>query len=640
MSDQFHSELSRTEGSVHTGQGDQYNYYYASLTDSRGRSHRSLANDQLLWLLEHFVEPAGFGRARTILDEYRTVFLDGPPGSGRNAAAKMLLHGRCSDAETIHELLVEGDRTDRLDLRSIGEGDLRLLDLSDENEETWAEVRSELTSLRKTVLDHAARLVVVLPAHGSRSLPADLGQYRVEIERPVAMEVVQRYLRVAGVPTSETGSRPKHLLDYLDTQPAMRDLARYVALILEARVKSSEMDFDAWCAEAYGVLNEVDDEVAKFVATLNQGPQLALLLATAMLHGAHADSVHRATVLLLRAAEHPDDESSLLEQAHLHHRLNEIGAKVDTSGRVWLKRLGYDTAIRTHFWKNTPDLREAFGRWVLKTIDVVDLNVEERDRLVAHFSEQCLHERYRQGLADLVAQWAASHTHPRRLRAAAQVLKRGLQDEHGQFFRRKIYDWSMDNSLSHGLRVVLTQICHEVMAVLHPDQALVRLHHLARRESGVTHARGALTDLTLGEARLHRLMLERLARDLMKERPWETDIELFLDYVDPDALMRMEAGTRALIAESALRGQLILGWSVVFVRCPAERWTAQAQEWLRTALVHERFLDVLIAGGAGRMNLLARMYTLARGLPGLLEDRRLLLADLVRQKINIAMQGA
>ena len=151
-------------------------------------------------------------------------------------------------------------------------------------------------------------------------------------------------------------------------------------------------------------------------------------------------------------------------------------------------------------------------------------------------------------------------THPSPATGSGPSFKAGLQDEHGQFFRKQIYDWSTENSLSYGLRLVLTQICHEVMAVLHPEKAVVRLHHLARRERGGTHARDALTDLALGEARLHRLMLERLARDLVKERLWETDINLFLDYVDPDALVRMEVRTRAVIAESALRGELTSGW--------------------------------------------------------------------------------
>jgi hypothetical protein len=358
-----------------------------------------------------------------------------------------------------------------------------------------------------------------------------------------------------------------------------------------------------------------------------------------MLHGAHADSVHQAAVLLLRAAEHPDDEGSLLERADLRHRLGEIGAKVDTFGRVWFEQLGYASAIRAHFWKNMPELRNALGQWVLRTVDVADLDVDERDRLVQRFTEQCLHERYRQGLAALIPGWAAKPTHPR-LRAAAQALKRALQDEHSQFFRKQIYDWSTENNLSYGLRLVLTQICHEVMAVLHPEKAVVRLHHLARRERGATHARDALTDLALGEARLHRLVLERLARDLVKERLWEADIDLFLDYVDPDALVRMEARTSAVIAESALRGGLASGWSVVFARRPPEVWTARAQEWLRMALVHERYLEVLIAGGAQRMNVLARMYTLARDLSDVPEERRIRFADLVRQKINAALQGA
>jgi hypothetical protein len=121
-------------------------------------------------------------------------------------------------------------------------------------------------------------------------------------------------------------------------------------------------------------------QVAKHVAAMTGGPQRALLLTTAMLHGAHADAVHSATTLLLHAVDHPMDDRPPLEHADLAMRLEEASAGLTQHGAVRFKELEYDTAVRTHFWDHRPDLREHLGTWVGRTVELTDPVLSPDDR--------------------------------------------------------------------------------------------------------------------------------------------------------------------------------------------------------------------------------------------------------------------
>jgi hypothetical protein len=110
------------------------------------------------------------------------------------------------------------------------------------------------------------------------------------------------------------------------------------------------------------------------------GPQRALLLTTAMLHGAHADAVHSATTLLLHAVDHPMDDRPPLEHADLAIRLEEASAGLTQHGAVRFKELEYDTAVRTHFWDHRPDLREHLGTWVGRTVELTEPVLSPGDR--------------------------------------------------------------------------------------------------------------------------------------------------------------------------------------------------------------------------------------------------------------------
>ncbi|TQS22493.1 hypothetical protein [Microbispora sp. KK1-11] len=647
MSEQVRSSVSVNHGFLHTGDGDLN--VFLQLAAAAGKDPRVVADDHLRWLRRRFLEPGGFGRARTVLESSGTVLLEGAPGTGRKAAAWMLLAELYSGAETFKEILPE-EKPPYLRTGHVSEGALLLVDLSViTSEASWTEIQNELPGFRTAVREHGAHLVAVLPDTTADPLGADLRPFRVEITRPRAGPALQRYLRAGGVPAAETGPEPAGLSGFLAVNPPMRRIAYFAELVIEARASARpEDDFAAWCAAALAVLdNKQSVRVTEKLAVLVQGPQRALLLATAMLHGAPAEVVRRGAAQMLQVVEHPQDTLPLLEHEDITVRLKAIDAAADSSGRVRFTSFGYDAAVRAHFWAHWPELRQPIERWMTDTVGLPGMEDSDRETLVKRFADLCLHDRYRDLLLDFVRQCAQDNRNGDRMSAAVQALRRGLEHEaHGRFFRRRIYDWSKDTAISKGLSQVLVVACWKVIAVHHPDQAMVRLHHLARRERGTTHARDALDRIVAADDQLRVWMLKRLADRLESaDETWKRfDAGMFLEFVGTVPLTAPGPLTRPPLSDPAVRERLISGWHAVLRLHPYETWRRQAERWIRAALEDERnrehLLDVLVGGGGQRTDLLAPLYIVTRDLAlptSETRERHARLVGLVRQKIDAAL---
>lgn len=612
MTDSTTSYVSGDGPVVHTGSGPQNLSYNISLVSKAGRSPRQQGPDGLRWLARCFIHPQGFGRARAILESDGIVFLEAPPGSGRVTAAKMLLWELRLDDAKFHELLLqEQEGAPRLDRDHIGDDDQAWLDLTDIGP-LWDEVRAELLDLRAAVRDHRARLVVILP-NAMRGFSPELDQYRVRIEPPPAKEVLLRHLRIAGIPA------PSHLppIEFLKTNPSPERIYQYVLLVGNARERASgKGGFEAWCQAADKAISGREQDIAELLATLPTGTQRALLLTTAMLHGSHADSIYRASISLLKTVGHPAEERPLLERATLYERFSEIKAKADGSGRIEFTEPGYGSAIRRYFWTHMPELRSHMQTWVGTSIDSAGLVEDEAENLIERFTALCMDDKYWHMLRSLVEQWTGRPS-PGRVKATAFVLQYGLQDErHGRVFRRQIYEWSRNSGLMRGpLAQVVVAACRDVMTVTHPDEALVRLHHVARREE-TAGAREALIALSGADRRFLRQMLSRLTDAPAEPRKWPADIGLFLELADPEALTDPGRHNHALIAESGVRRQLTDGWSLAFGEVSHEIWISYTEQWLSCAAHRERYrgalLDVLVDGCEQRPKALGRLYAMTR----------------------------
>ncbi|KAA9380072.1 hypothetical protein F5972_10730 [Microbispora cellulosiformans] len=650
MSDQFQHSVFTRHAQMHMGPGDLHvhNNYFNTLADRQGQPFRSFAADHLLWLRRNFVPPPGFGQAREILASQRTVLLDGAPGSGRVAAAQMLLHELRTGEDTFRELPLNDDESrPLLALDGIAYDTLLLLDLSEVEEKVWVRAHEELHSVRAEVYRHQARLVVLLPyGRATRLVPA-LVPYRVMIGRPQELEVLRRYLRRNGLaPGVISQPAPAVVAAFLGRRPPMEDIARFAGLVIDARAKAGGAeDYAAWCQEAYAALGGREAEVADSLRELQDGSLRALLLATAMLHGAHADAVHNAAVSLLATVGHPQEDLPVLQHAGLVERFREIGAERDGKGCVRFKVLEFDRAVRVYSWTQLPDLRQALLEWVGTTVMSTELTEADRDQLVERFTELCLQDRYRQMLVPLVLTWTAKAANRAGTRAAVQLLTKALQDQRqGWFFRRQIYEWSTRTGLPDALAEVIISLCTEVMAVHHPYEAVVRLHHMARREhQGTTRARDALIQLVRADRRLLRLMFDRLDYQFSGNNTYEADPDLFLEMTDPGLLTATEGRSRSLVTQEAVRKQLTNGWDVVFGRRPEDAWSPAARRWLLAAGAggpyQDALLDVLIDGGARRTDALARLYVMASELERSLpppDESEVWFRDRVLQKINIA----
>ncbi|WP_406165110.1 hypothetical protein OIE52_50425 [Streptomyces canus] len=618
MSDTFTARVEQPGGPVHAGSGDLYNYTVnmgPGDQEAPGRSPRRIADDQLRLLRQQFVDPAGMGMARRVLDASSTVILHGPPGSGRTAAACVLLYEVHQGCGIFRELLPGEEEGALTDPGLVGVGDRLLLNLAEADVSQWAQTRKDLSALRKAVQEQQAHLVVVMPHDGA--LESHLQPYRADIARPPAMEVFRRHLRLHRIPYEEYRLPAPALDEFLAEQPPMEEIAHFADRVRRARAASAVGDdFAAWCEQSRDARTQWRKEVAELVATKCAAPQRALLFATAMLHGAHADVVHRGSALLLSTLNAPRDETPLLAGKDLAERLAEIGAAAGPDGRVRFDRLDYDAAVRAHFWDHMPDLRHLFSSWTAQSTELDDPHITSdlRKRLVSRLADQYVRTGRGNDLAFLAEKWSAAPTSRARLEAAVETLACGLSDpRYGRSLRMLVYSWCKGKQLTGNLAHVLLRVCTDVIAPAHPDQAVTRLHHLARRERGATPALDALCRLAVTSARLRRRMLDRLT---CHSAAPAVDARLFLRIGDPVALTDPAGAPRPLIDEKGVQDCVVAGWAEALARLPQPHWQPYAERWLHTAWTADNHRDRLLAllvDAAGRNGrTLAALYSAAR----------------------------
>jgi hypothetical protein len=608
-----------TGGNTHAGTGNIYsnNYFMGPRQEGWGGPgpRRRVAEDQLSWRRRVLVAPQNMGQARRLLADTGTVILDGAPGAGRTCTAYVLLREYRQDTGVLHELQPEKELPLH-DPDLVGAGDQLLLDLSQADDAQWERACRELPSLRKTVHDQHAHLVVVMPHHVR--LDSDLQNYRVVITAPDALTVLRRHLRVHGLPPGDYMQPHGAVTEFLRDRP-IREIAAFADLIRRAREADPDKGFTHWCDKAVTARGDLRRKAADKAAGLRQAPQKALLVTAAMLHGAHADLIDRAVQILMDIIGSPFEQLPLLEHKDLAERFGEIGADSDARGRVRFTDLDDDQAVRTHFWDHVPGLRPHLDTWTLQLVNLNDrhMTAEVRNDLVTRLAAQYLRTGRNLDLVFLAENWAASPAGRLSRQAAAQALACGLNDPgQGARFRQLIYHWCAERRPRGDFAQVLIEVCVEVIATTHPDQALIRLHHLARRERDSARALQALDELVATSRRLRRLLLHRLARS----EPAPPDLAIFLQISDPQPLTQPSA-TTPLVYESGIRRSLTECWYGVLATLPRTQWHPHAERWLHHAAREEHsggevLLDVLV-GGAQRCqgrsgSVFAALYASAR----------------------------
>ncbi|MEU7188139.1 hypothetical protein [Streptomyces sp. NPDC045369] len=531
----------------------------------------------------------------------------------------------------------------------VQQSDLMLLDLTAAGPDVLEQAQREMSEFRAAVQAKSAWLTVALPSE--TRVHDDLSGLRVAVGRPEALKVLRRHLHAEHIVPEEAEFSRAELTSFLATAH-MREVARFADLVKQFRDQTAAETghFTDWLDRALAATLRRQDEVREILAR-SSGAQRALFLSCAMLHGARGQVVQKAAAQLLRAAEEPHVVQPLLSRTALPHRLADVGAELTAGGRVVFRGLRYDEAVSDCFWDDFPELRPVLRVWTDRLVRDSAAVGERPDDLVLRYARQCLRTESPEELSGAAVAWASvSGGTPSWLhRSAYLALDTGLRDEtHGGHFREKTYEWAISRQPSPGLVRVLVGVCSGAMAVQHPDSALVRLLHLARRETADTApiAHDALFDLAFSEGRLTRRLLDRIDRAWGRQlspRRRAREIELFRRLAEPERFADPGGRTRPLIAEPAVRRQLTAGWRAVLTARPFAECRAGTADWLRAArkwpAARESVLDVLVHACEGRGDLLGELYALDWHLPCASEEEQAAKADvsaLVWRKINAA----
>ncbi|WP_030024553.1 hypothetical protein [Streptomyces monomycini] len=655
MTEFIGTALGDASGPLHSGTGDQYVYFGSSPTGTPRRPPRDAARDELFRLHRRFVFPPGFDQARDRLSEYRTVLISGPVGSGRSAAARELLYERQQGSGSrfvrLPDRVEENDGSGGSILHpdDVQQSDLMLLDLTAAGPDVLEQAQREMSEFRAAVQAKSAWLTVALPSEAR--VRDDLSGLRVPVGRPEALKVLRRHLHAERIIPEEAEFSRGELTSFLATAH-MREVAQFADLVKQYRDQQSPDTgyFKDWLERALAATLRRQTEVREILER-SSGAQRALFLSCAMLHGARGQTVQKAAAQLLQAADEPHVVQPLLSRTTLPQRLSDVGAELTAGGRVEFRGLRYDEAVSDCFWDDFPELRPVLRVWTDRLVRDSAAAGEKPDALVLRYARQCLRTESPEELSGTAVAWAsASGGTPSWLhRSAYLALDTGLRDEtHGGHFREKTYEWATGRQPSPGLVRVLVGVCSGAMAVQHPDSALVRLLHLARRETADTApiAHDALFDLAFSESRLTRRLLDRIDRAWSRSlSAWRRarEIELFWRLAEPERFADPGGRARPLIAEPVVRRQLTAGWRAVLAARPFADCRARTADWLRTArkwpAARENVLDVLVQACEGRGELLGEIYALDWHLPCAFGEEQAAKADvsaLVWRKINAA----
>ncbi|MFJ6655352.1 hypothetical protein ACIQNG_03175 [Streptomyces sp. NPDC091377] len=613
MTERDRVTLNDARGPVNNGVGSQY-IFYGIGTDRVIRKRVGplpIIHEDRMRLADRFVPPVGYRVAVDRLEKPGSVVLLGaPPGSGRRAAAIMLLHGLGEEggADEDGVRFEELPATDKDEEPfAPGQGDRYLLDLSGvTDEETYAAAQHRLAVRRSQVQEAGAHLVVVLPSGLEHAHVPDLEPHTVTLGRPRGVAVVTRYLRMDRMVFRAADLGSADLQRLCDRSP-MRELARLAGLVRTARDSGRfGADFAGWLDQAMHAVTDRAHEVGRQVAAARTAPERALLLATAMFEEAGADTVYEAWHGLMRTVRHEEEATTELARTDFGERLAALGIERAPDGPLRFERLAYADAVRTYFWTNFPGLRHDLRDWVGEGAGLRGLTTDDRVNVVVRFGKQSLAVGRPDHLFDLVVRWADSATGASCDPRAVAALELGLSHERfGGWFRRRMNDCARSGSLSDGLVRALTVVCVQSLGATHPDQAMVRLHHLAvRTGEAAREAQEALFDLARRDGRLYRLLIDRVRERTHRDpRRAEPHLRLLAELLRSD---------RA--PDPPRWPDLFLGWEAVLSLPPTEHWKPLVNSWLNAVArdsTREMALGVLVRATHGRPAALHRLYSIA-----------------------------
>ncbi|GAA0615192.1 hypothetical protein HPO96_25675 [Kribbella sandramycini] len=570
------TEVNHSDGPIHTGTGNQLNdiRYY----ESRPRKPRvtSVTPASLRELADRFVAPPGFQRAATVLARSDgLVILSGAAGTGRNAAALMLLRTGIT-ADTVVRFISPDRETSAVaverrifEAEDVRDDDRLVLDLSEADGESFAELQDYLPALQPALEQRRAKLVAILPHPHGESLKTELLPFVVEIRRPDMLEILRRRFAAEGLSATDlSGYRDAFGSSSIDA------LVRVVHRVREARHARPGIATDALLAEILNSAEKRRQRVAYAVKSLEAARPRALLIAAALLHGFSLQTVFLAQERLLESLRVADTEDHALEVPRVEQALAELTLELSVTPepgqRLLFRDLELPAEVLRHFWDEMPWLRGRLTGWVG---DLVESGVGTLDRfdmatVARRFGAQCRRTRDADLAVRLVEKWSDDRYQSQR--SAAYTLLEELLDDDGTApaARQLLYGWSRDARLSDGRAAIVVSACVKILAERYLDQAVVRLFWLADHSAPDVRlaAQDGLRQLAAEPGR-------RLAViDAVLER-WRFDPAKFAAVAAPE-LLSIFRGTAAL-------ERIVAGWQRALLESEGTRQSTLFRLWLR-----------------------------------------------------------
>ncbi|MFC3995213.1 hypothetical protein ACFOVU_04770 [Nocardiopsis sediminis] len=509
---------------------------------------------------ETFVPGPDYHHAQSLLSgDSRTVILSGRPGSGRRTAAMALLglikSGRPEQGVVVRELPDEQVKADEpagkaLQPDSIEQGQRLLLDLT-ADQDLLSRIRPFLETFRHEVQTKDGYFVVVIDQGQEDEVRDEFGDLLVSWRSPNGVAVLEKHLRVHGVGIDAARLNTHEAAKWAATA-RLGEIAHLARLARDARLASPDTSAESCLTEAHAALADRGAEVIRAVNGLSDSWQRAVLLAAALLDGRNVDAVFTAAKELMTVLATSTLTVPPLERTVFPSQLDRLGVSISSDRTVRFAKLGYAAAVRDCFWDGHPDLSQEFVAWVDRCVRSPRMAPADRDAVAGHFADQCVRLSRLESLFGLVRQWASDPSQGRSLALqAALALGRVLATpEAGRAARREVYHWAKEKPLPAELGQVLVAVCVDVIADRQPDEALVRLHYLARRGGPAVRgsAMEALHELMSARPDMYRLMIKRLAERAGADKDvWGADRELLWWLTEPERLTASRRGRQQAI---------------------------------------------------------------------------------------------
>ncbi|GAB3472716.1 hypothetical protein GCM10027440_00160 [Nocardiopsis coralliicola] len=590
-----------------------------------------------------FVKPPGFSRILSGDEAPAALLISGPRGSGRRGAAMRWLSEFGAPEKGIRTL-PDADRPPLLDGEAISEGELLYLDATLSDGTRATALLRELPRFAAEVAERGGRIAVVLEPQQAIDLEVRAEADAVAVRRPDTGAVLRSYLGYLRITAGPREFAAAGITDWL----AAAGVEETVQLAYHARDASLAEEGTGtvadWLATAHRAAGDWREDVAGWLDSQPAPQDRAVLLAAAVFENATAEQVAAAAEGLAEATAVPEEEGSPLERLGFAGRLKRLGAVIREDRRVEFERFGYGEAVLTRFWDEYPWLHEVFEKWISRILEKERIHLRDRLRAAERFAEQCLRVRRHGPLLTLARRWSNGPLWTAEL--ALELLRCGLRDERAApAVRRWLYDTAKEESLPASCIRVVTAVSYGVLADTHPNQAIVRLHHAARRGGAGPEPRQAageaalrLADLARESSSLRSGVLRRFA-DRFAAGPgkyWDADASILWGVVDP-AVLTSSGGFPLTAAEGGdLRTCLAAVWrrDRAEVRPHARRWL---EFW--TGGPHRTTTVSLITGAAADAGRLDALYAetrtwLAETADGDARGSRQVIARQVRSEID------